>query len=219
MAKNAWQDGARRLLEPIVTALAAAGATPTGVTLVGLALNVAAGVVIGYGHAVWGGVTLIVAGVCDALDGQLARRTGRTSRFGAFLDSTIDRIDETAVLAGIAAWFLRGDRPSGDLMAIATLAALGGSIITSYARARAEGLGLECKVGVFERPERVVVTILGLLLGPRALTGAILLILVLSWFTVLQRIAHVRRVVAAAEAAPGGPPGRDRAEHAPPGSR
>ena len=204
MAKSAWQDKARRLLEPFVSALAAMGATPTGVTLVGLALNIAAGVIVGLGYPVWAGVTLVVAGVCDALDGQLARRTGRTSRFGAFLDSTIDRIDETVVLAGIAAWFVRAERPYAELMVVATVMALGGSIITSYARARAEGLGLECKVGVFERPERVIVTVLGLLAGPQALTGAILLIVVLSWVTVLQRIAHVHRLLAAGEGPPGG---------------
>src|SRR5262245_4628219 len=198
MAKSAWQDPARRLLDPIVGALARAGATPTGVTVFGLLLNIVAGVVVGLGHPVAAGLILIVAGVCDALDGQLARRTGRTSRFGAFLDSTIDRIDETAVLAGIAAWFLRSGREHADAIAIACVVALAGSIITSYTRARAEGLGLECKVGAFERPERVVVTIAGLLFGARALTVAVLLVVVLSWVTVLQRIAHVRRVADAA---------------------
>jgi CDP-diacylglycerol--glycerol-3-phosphate 3-phosphatidyltransferase len=155
---------------------------------------------------VWAGLTLVVAGVCDALDGQLARRTGRTSRFGAFLDSTIDRIDETVVLAGIAAWFITAARPFAELMVVATVIALGGSIITSYARARAEGLGLECKVGLFERPERVIVTVVGLLAGPQALTAAVLLIALLSWVTVAQRIAHVRRLLAAGDPAPPQPP-------------
>src|SRR5262245_45928922 len=79
MSKSAWENRARRLLEPLVGGLAAMGATPTGVTLAGLALNIAAGVVIGIGHAPLGGITLLVAGLCDTLDGQLARRTGRTS--------------------------------------------------------------------------------------------------------------------------------------------
>ena len=117
------------------------------------------------------------------------------SRFGAFLDSTIDRIDESAVLCGIAAWFLRRGGAGGDAMAVVCLAALAGSIITSYTRARAEGLGLDCKVGFFERPERVVVTIAGLLFGPLALTAAVLIVAFFSWVTVLQRIAHVRRLV------------------------
>jgi CDP-diacylglycerol--glycerol-3-phosphate 3-phosphatidyltransferase len=207
MAKGAWQERARRLLEPLVAGLAAAGVSPTAVTLAGLALNIVAGVVIALQHPVAGGVTLLVAGVCDALDGQLARRLGRTSHFGAFLDSTIDRIDETVVLAGIAMWFLRAGRAHAEMMVVATVLALGGSIITSYARARAEGLGLECKVGLFERPERVAVTIAGLLFGAQALTGAVLVIVVLSWTTVLQRILHVRHLTAAAAASgPARPP-------------
>ena len=204
MTKSAWQERARSLLTPAVIALARAGVSPTFVTLVGLALNVVAGLAVGFGHAFVSGWLLTVAGVCDALDGQLARRTGRVSRYGAFLDSTIDRIDETVVLAGIAAWFLRTRGPHAEALAIVTLLGLAGSIITSYTRARAEGLGLECKVGTFERPERVVVTIAGLLCGPQALTGAILVVMVLSWITVLQRVVHVRNSVARLE----GPDGR-----------
>lgn len=200
MSKNAWQESARSILTPLVAALARAGITPTAVTLFGLGLNVLCGVVIGSGRAAAGGWILIAAGICDALDGQLARRTGRTSRFGAFLDSTVDRIDETAVLAGIAAFFSRsggvvlgGVHLSGTALAVVALLALAGSLITSYTRARAEGLGLDCKVGVFERPERVVVTVLGLLLGAVPLAIAMLLVLVLSWVTVWQRVQHVRR--------------------------
>lgn len=228
MAKSVWQERARSLLTPMVAALARLGVTPTAVTLVGLLLNIVAGVVVGMGRPLEAGLVLIVAGICDALDGQLARRTGRVSRFGAFLDSTIDRIDESAVLCGIAAWFLRRGGPAGDAMAVVCVAALAGSIITSYTRARAEGLGLDCKVGFFERPERVVVTILGLLFGPLALTGAICTVVFFSWLTVLQRIAHVRRVVLALERedrvrgtgpAPGLPGGRGPAPGAarPPG--
>jgi len=193
--KNGWQERARSLLTPMVAGLARLGVTPTAVTLLGLLLNVMAGVAAGMGRARDAGLVLIVAGVCDALDGQLARRTGRVSRFGAFLDSTIDRIDESVVLCGIAAWFLRRGGATGDVMAVVCMAALAGSIITSYTRARAEGLGLDCKVGFFERPDRVVVTIVGLLAGPRALTGAILIVAGFSWLTVLQRIAHVRKLV------------------------
>lgn len=199
VSKSAWQERARAILGPAVAMLAAMGATPTSVTIFGLLLNIASGIVVGYGHARAAGLILILAGVCDALDGQLARRTGKTSRFGAFLDSSIDRIDESVVLAGIAAYFWRTQPEHAGALIVATLLALGGSLITSYTRARAEGLGLECKVGVFERPERVVVTVLGLLIGPRALAGAVVLILVLSWTTVVQRIVHVRRTVARLE--------------------
>ena len=222
MGKGAWLESVRGVLNPVVRALARAGVTPTGVTLFGLGMNIVCGVVIGLGHPRAGGFLLIAAGLCDALDGQLARLTGRTSRFGAFLDSTIDRIDETAVLAGIAAYYLHSgavrvafggerlldvDRPDA-WFAVLSVVALGGSLITSYTRARAEGLGQECKVGAFERPERVVVTVLGLLLGQRALMGAVLVLVVLSWITVLQRILHVQRAMARAEAGAPGATGR-----------
>lgn len=205
MSKGAWQDRGRALLGPAVAGLARMGVSPTAVTLFGLFLNIVSGVVIGLGHARAGGVILIAAGACDALDGQLARRTGRTSRFGAFLDSNIDRIDESVVLAGIAAWFLHRVNPWAEWLVVASLLALGGSLITSYARARAEGLGLQCKVGIFERPERVVVLIAGLLFGERALAGAVLVVLLLSWVTVVQRIVHVQRVLSAERGNP--PPG------------
>lgn len=205
MSKGAWQERGRALLAPAVTVLARLGVSPTAVTLFGLLLNIVSGVLVGLGQPRAGGLLLLVAGVCDAIDGQLARRTGRASRFGAFLDSNIDRIDESVVLAGIAAWFTHQVSAYAEWLVIATLLALGGSLITSYARARAEGLGMECKVGIFERPERVAVIIAGLLFGERALTGAVLLVLVLSWVTVLQRIVHVQRLTA--REGTGSPPG------------
>ncbi|MFQ5599430.1 MAG: CDP-alcohol phosphatidyltransferase family protein [Candidatus Krumholzibacteriia bacterium] len=165
------------------------------VTFFGLGLHVMTAIWIGTGHPFGGGILLLVAAVCDALDGALARRTGRTSRFGAFLDSTIDRIAETVVLGGIAAYFLgRGGR-ADDVWAVMALVALGGSLITSYTRARAEGLGLECKVGTFERPERVALTVAGLLVGHAALVIAIGVLALLSWLTVYQRVRHVQRLL------------------------
>jgi CDP-diacylglycerol--glycerol-3-phosphate 3-phosphatidyltransferase len=195
MAKSDWQNRGRAILEPIVGGLARMGVSPTAVTLVGLGLNILSGIWIGLGGARQGGALLLLASVCDALDGQLARRTGRTTRFGAFLDSNVDRIDETAVLVGIAAYFQRSPQPHAEWMVLASIVALAGSLLTSYARARAEGLGLECKVGLFERPERVAVTIAGLLFGERWLVGAVLVVLLFSWLTVLQRIVHVHRIL------------------------
>lgn len=197
MGKAAWQEWARNLVSPLVSLLARAGVTPTAVTLFGLLLNVAAAVVIGSGRAALGGVVLLIAAVCDGLDGALARRTGRVSRFGAFLDSTVDRIDETVVLGGIAFFFFRENGLDAAFWGVLVLLALGGSLITSYTRARAEGLGLECKVGWFERPERVAVTVLGLLVGGQVLHVAVVVLTVFSWYTVLQRIRHVQRLTAA----------------------
>src|SRR5262245_1394546 len=196
LSKAQWQERARTLLSPIVEMLAQTGITPTALTLFGLALHVVCGIVVALGMLAAGGFLLLVAAVCDGLDGALARRTGQVSRFGAFLDSTVDRIDETMVLGGIAAYFLlRGDT-NAMVWNVVALLGLAGSLITSYTRARAEGLGLECKVGVFERPERVVLTVLGLLLGSRVLGPAIGLLAFLSWITVIQRILHVRRLLA-----------------------
>ena len=194
MHKALWQERARSLAAPLVTMLARAGVTPTAVTMVGLVLHVLVGVLIGTGRLVSAGALLLLAAICDGLDGALARQTGRVSRFGAFLDSTVDRIDETAVLAGLSAYFFRSGIPEGGTWGVVVLVALGGSLITSYARARAEGLGLECKVGWFERPERVAVTVLGLLLGSLWLRAATVILTVFSWYTVLQRILHVRRL-------------------------
>lgn len=193
--KLAWQERLRSLMAPVVTLLERFDVTPTQVTLFGLALHVLAAVIIGAGQPLAGALVLLVAAACDGLDGQLARRTGRVTRFGAFLDSTVDRVDETFVLGGIATYFLVQGGTANAVWAVVALFALSGSIITSYARARAEGLGLECKVGVLERPERVIITVLGLLLGHFALVVAVLGLTALSWYTVYQRVRHVQNLV------------------------
>jgi len=204
--KTVWKQRAYASVAPLVEMLARAGVTPTGVTLFGLLLNVAAGITIGMGQPRLGAIVLLFASICDGLDGSLARRTNKVSRFGAFLDSTIDRIDETVVLAGIAAYFLRFHAANDALWSVVVLVALGGSLITSYTRARAEGLGMECKVGWFERPERLAVTGLGLLLGHRALLVALGILTVFSWYTVVQRIRHVQRLTASQPAGLPNPP-------------
>jgi CDP-diacylglycerol--glycerol-3-phosphate 3-phosphatidyltransferase len=195
LSKSAWKERGRAILDPLVGLLANLGVTPTGVTLFGLALHILGALWIGLGNPRAGAVVLLAAAVCDALDGALARKTGKVSRFGAFLDSTIDRIDETVVFAGIAAFFLRSPGAWGEIWAVCALLVLGGSLITSYTRARAEGLGLDCSVGVFERPERVIVTLLGLFLGSIALSLALVVLLVFSWMTVYQRIQHVQQTL------------------------
>lgn len=195
MNKAAWQDRGRSLLAPAVTLLERFGVTPVQVTLFGLALHVSSAVIIGAGQPRAGGLVLLLAAACDGLDGMLARRTGTATRFGAFLDSTVDRVDETLILAGVAAYFLVLGGTANLVWSVVVLVALGGSLITSYTRARAEGLGLECRVGAFERPERVIVTVLGLLLGRIALVLAVLILTGLAWYTVYQRVRHVERLV------------------------
>jgi CDP-diacylglycerol--glycerol-3-phosphate 3-phosphatidyltransferase len=186
----------RSLLDPIVWALARARVTPLAVTIFGLALSLAAAVFVARGSLRGGAVILIVAGICDTLDGSLARRTGRVSLFGAFIDSTTDRLAEIAVFGGLILYYLdRG--ANGRLEVIGCLVAIAGSFLTSYTRARAEGLGLECRVGVLERPERVALLILGLLFGGTVLVVIIGLLALFTMVTVFQRVRHVRRLTSA----------------------
>ena len=153
----------------------------------------------GLGAVRWGGLLLLLSGLLDILDGQVARQGALASTFGAFYDSTLDRIGESALFAGVAVHFLRDGVPARWLTPAVgvTIAALSASLLVSYTRARAEGLGLECKVGIAARAERIL--ILGapaLLLGGRdwRLLPAIMAILALATtITVVQRIVHVAR--------------------------
>ncbi|HEY2954397.1 MAG TPA: CDP-alcohol phosphatidyltransferase family protein [Candidatus Eisenbacteria bacterium] len=198
---------------PIVGALAALGVRPDHLTWLGLALGIAAGFAFFDGHSRVGAALLAAGGLCDLLDGELARRRGAESPFGAFLDSTLDRLSEAAALAGLAGFGLRNlatlvaepgravrEREIGlypeAWMALVLFAvlALVGSFMVSYTRARAEGLGLDCRVGWFERPERLVLLIAaGALQVFWAMPVALLLLAVLSFTTAAQRVAHVWR--------------------------
>lgn len=183
------KDGARRLLDPLVGALAALGITPDQVTVVGFLLSLAAGVALAFDRYPPAAGLLFVGSLCDALDGGLARKTGRGSRFGAFFDSFLDRYAEAAVFFGLAVSYARQARA---LEVGVIVAALVGSLLVSYARARAEGLGVACKVGVMERPERLVVLILGTALGPRFLLWGVWGLAFLTHLTALQRLFYVR---------------------------
>jgi len=182
----------RRLLDPLVSLLVKAGATPIGVTIAGLILSVAGAVAIARGELVAGGVLLIVSGICDTLDGSLARRAGKESVFGAFIDSTIDRVAELAYFGALVVYYA-SQEGSNRFAVPLVVAALAGSFLTSYTRARAEGLGIDCRVGLLERPERVALLVLGLLLGTTALFVVIACLAVLTLVTTVQRIVHVRR--------------------------
>lgn len=183
---------------PIVSLLQRMGVDPTFLTFLGLGLNVAAAYVVWIGELRWGAAAFLGASVFDMLDGSLARLQGRESKLGAFLDSTFDRLSETALFVALLHdMIVRGWGPSW--LPEFTLLALAGSLSTSYARARAEGLGLECKVGWLERPERVLMLTAGLALGENILGFVIFALAVLSWWTTAQRIAHVWRTL-------GGPP-------------
>jgi CDP-diacylglycerol--glycerol-3-phosphate 3-phosphatidyltransferase len=178
----------------VVEWLAMRQVTPNQVTLAALGLSILAALCIGAGWLRLGALVLIVAGLGDLVDGMLARATDQTSPFGAFFDSTLDRISEGAVLAAVAYRFASDGQPL--LVALVVLALLG-SLLVSYARARAEALGIDCKVGLMSRAERLVLLIAGLLLG--LLGPAIVLIAVLSLYTVGQRMQHVREALVAGD--------------------
>jgi CDP-diacylglycerol--glycerol-3-phosphate 3-phosphatidyltransferase len=176
-------------MEVVGRVIGATGISPNGLTLLGLVLNIGAGAIVASGMLLAGGIALLIASAFDMLDGAVARATGKASRFGAFLDSVIDRYCEAVVLIGLIVVLSRtGDTP----LVIAATAALVGSLLVSYARARAEGLGLDCEVGLLQRPERVIILAIGLIAADYLLAPVIWVLAVVTNITVVQRILHVR---------------------------
>jgi CDP-diacylglycerol---glycerol-3-phosphate 3-phosphatidyltransferase len=171
--------------------------TPNSISLTGLALNLAAAVLVTQRLFFGAGVAFIVGSLMDTLDGRYSRMSGKGTLFGAFLDSTLDRMEEGIVLATIGAYFAsRGD----ELAVAAVVVAVLGSLMVSYTRARAEAIGVECKVGLATRPVRVVVLSIGLVFAKGAglgdfelLEASIYVLAGLTVFTVAQRIWHVRQ--------------------------
>ena len=178
--------------------------TPNAISLTGFVLNVVAAVLVTQRLFFLAGVAFIVGSVMDTLDGRYSRMSGKGTPFGAFLDSTLDRVEEGIVLAAVAAYFsARGD----DVAVAAVVITVLGSLMVSYTRARAEALGVECKVGLATRPVRVVILSAGLLFARGASLGdfellapAIYAMAVLTTFTVLQRVFHVRKALRGAAA-------------------
>jgi len=180
-----WSAG---ILEPLARLIARTGVSPNAVTVTGLALNAGVAWVLAQGHMRVGGLLVALAGLFDALDGTLARLTGQKSRFGAFLDSFVDRLCEAALYLGLLVFYTRRGARQEIVLIYATIV---GSLLISYARARAEGLGLECKVGLLTRMERAAILALALLLDRMSI--ALWVLAVLTNFTALQRAYHVWR--------------------------
>jgi phosphatidylglycerophosphate synthase len=185
---EAW---VRRRAEALMSAVGRVPLTPNQVTVVGLVLTFAAATLAAFGQLRWAGVVLIFAGTCDILDGALARSTHASYPYGAFLDSTLDRYSEGAIYVGLAAYFVGMGGPLERWLVLATMAALAGSFLVSYVRARAQSLGFVCDSGLFARPERVVVTVIGLIFGGVVLYMVVFLLAVLTNLTALQRIREV----------------------------
>ncbi len=192
--KTRWTDGSRRGFARIGVVLAGWGVTADMLTIFGLVLHLLAVPLVASGHFGWAAIILIVAALCDGLDGAVARAGIGTTKAGAFLDSTTDRISELLVSGALVIFLTREER---WYEAVAMLVALGAAQMVSYTRARAEALGTDCKVGFMSRPERVVGLLLGFVLsgvsvaGVNMLTFFIYLIAVLTSLTVLHRILYV----------------------------
>jgi CDP-diacylglycerol---glycerol-3-phosphate 3-phosphatidyltransferase len=194
--KESYTTGARRLASRAIEGLERTRVSPNALTAAGVATCIASAVIVYFEHrnellALWLGAALFTVGsILDILDGALARRSAKATPFGAFIDSTTDRIGEGFMLGSIALIFSR----DGNEVALAfAIAALGGSFLVSYTRSRAEALGLKGDVGIGSRAERVVVIVAGLVLAPwGALPWAIYLLAATAWITVVQRVLSVR---------------------------
>ena len=184
------RPGAERL-ELLRDRLIASRLTPNQISMAGFTLNVIAAVLVWQHEFFIGGVVFIIGSICDTLDGGYSRMSGKGTPFGAFLDSTLDRIVEGIVLTAVAATFAeRND----ELAVAAVVVAVMASLVVSYTRARAESLGVDCKVGIADRLVRVVIISAGLVLADLgALEPAVYVLAALTSITVLQRILHVRR--------------------------
>jgi len=187
---RARESAARAFSQPIARVLAKTGISPTALTWTGFLIALGGGALIALDYPFIAGVTVLVGGAFDMLDGALARLTNRVTRFGAVLDSTLDRLGEVAVLLGILVAYAQSGSVAGILL---TGLALPGSLLVSYLRARAEAISLVCKVGLFTRTERVVIVSLGLLFSrvDYALIAALAIIVFFSFVTVVQRLLYI----------------------------
>ena len=179
----------RSLLHPLVRLIHQLGITPNALTIIGFLFAVLAGVQIWKGSLRSGALLLLAGGVCDMLDGAVARLSGNGSKFGAFLDSTVDRYAEIVPFLCLA-YHMRDDN-----LFLLPFIVITGSLLVSYTRARIEGLGGTCTIGFLERPERIVLFFLGLLLGGIFLDISLVSLAAGSHFTAFQRMRHARSVL------------------------
>ncbi len=184
-----YKEVFRQLIRPLARVLSAMRIRPDALTATGWALSVGAAVLFALGYVRTAGAVMLFAGLFDALDGAVARESNQISTFGAFLDSTLDRLSESAIFVGVIFFYAASSRPYEALL---TGAAMTFSLMTSYARARAEGLGMTCEVGLLERAGRVLILSLFSLVG--FLTVGIGLVAAGALVTTAQRILYVRRM-------------------------
>ncbi len=156
-------NAGQRIIDGMVRWLAHGHINPNVLTVIGVSINVGSGLLFGFGHFFWAGIVLIIANLFDMLDGQVARLSGRVTRFGGFLDSSLDRLSDMVVFVGLMVFYARDTPFHSTLNVFLAGAALMGSVMVSYASARAESVIPKCDVGFLRRPERVVLFIIGAL--------------------------------------------------------
>ena len=200
------KTGYLRLIDPVANWLVKRGVHPNTITCIGTLCTLVGGIIYGTGHIKTGGWFLGLTALFDVLDGTVARRSNRSSTFGAFLDSTLDRLADGFVLGGLAVFYATSRLHSSVPMLIVGLMGLIGAFLTSYTRARAEALGLDAKVGMLQRPERVVLlsapqAFFGLVFNGWVLAIIIVILTVTAWITVIQRVAYVYTATTRAEEA------------------
>jgi len=201
MISEAIGSGCKRVLDAIVRGLARSRINPNALTFTGLLINIGCAFLYGYGRFFSAGLLMILANLFDMVDGRVARLRGRETSFGAFFDSVIDRYSDIVVFVGIMMFYARDTAAHSTLLVALTGIALVGSVMISYSRARAESLSITCKVGFLERPERVVLLIIGSLteIGPASspflhkMPQVLWVMAVLSHWTVVHRIYHTWR--------------------------
>jgi CDP-diacylglycerol--glycerol-3-phosphate 3-phosphatidyltransferase len=185
------RTAARWITEPLKTVLVKSRLKPNTLTWIALAVSITAAVSIATNHVLISGFLVLLSGLFDILDGALARSTNQATRFGALLDSTFDRISDAIVFLGLLALYIIS---GGTLEVVLIFLALIAALLTSYVRARAEGLGVNCPVGLFTRTERVIILALGLLLNPLCKSSiliALAILIVFGFVTVGQRLVYV----------------------------
>lgn len=193
----AWiKESFLKLLVPIVDFFVKRRLNPNHFTTLGLILSIPAAYLFGTGYLRLGGVLMLIGGIFDIIDGKVARATNRVTKFGALYDSTLDRYSEVMIFFGLAYYFVTSNWQVGDfnlslITALAVSVTIGGSVMTSYVRARAEGLGMECKVGVMQRSDRVVIVAFGAIFHQYTLVVAIFIVAIFSNVTAIQRLYYV----------------------------
>jgi CDP-diacylglycerol---glycerol-3-phosphate 3-phosphatidyltransferase len=199
---NAIQRGYLRVIEPVADWLVRLRVHPNTITTFGTLCTLVAGAIFASGHIRTGGWFLGLTALFDVLDGTVARRTGRSSVFGAFYDSTLDRVSDGFLMGGLVVFYAINPVHTSDVMLVITLLGLIGTFLTSYTRARAEGLGLDAKVGMLQRPERITLlsapqAFFGLALNGWVLAFIVTLLSVTAWITAVQRMLYVYRTTTA----------------------